>query len=347
MADAASLQRKLDDLQRQFDEQTRRQQDEVAALTKSVVDLQALTVSYEEASKKNVVVSGGSYADLHTRKASWTIDDLSSRTSSMAKGDSIWSPKFNAMGMKDLQLEFFPKGREKTTFEGFCSLFLWCPNGSKIRYQLWVGGFVRAPDEDTYNGRIGHGHSNFCPLQPEVDARSDSITVGVNFIQALSGTTESQSDKGTLRLIPTCLESMVAKEAAVLENRNVAKVSWKITKVSERLRTLPRGASMWSDVFTAGGIREILLEFYPNGSTNTTKEGYCAFYIRCPEGVAMIVTLRVGKVKKGPIKTTFDSMTGKGLPDFCLISEEIENDEIEVGIEVQNQPSKTLSLVTE
>jgi len=343
----ADLQRKLDDLQRQLDDQTRRQQDEVDGLKKSIGDLQALTASYEETSKKNDVVSGGTYADLHTRRAQWTIDGFSARASSMAKGDSIWSAKFNAMGMKDLQLEFFPMGREKTTFEGFCSLFLWCPNGSKIRYQLWVGDFVRAPDEDTYNGRIGHGHSNFCPLKPEIDEKNDSIIVGVSFIQALPCPTESPGEKGTLRLIPTCIESMVAKEAEVMSNKNVAKVTWRINKVSERLKTLPRGASMWSDVFTAGGIREILLEFYPNGSTNTTKEGYCAFYIRCPEGVSMIVTLFVGKVKKGPIKTTFDSMTGKGLPDFCLIADEIEDDTLEVGIEVANQPSKTLSLVTE
>jgi hypothetical protein len=343
----ADLQRKLEELQRQLDAQTRRHQEEVDALKKSVGDLQALTAAYEEASKKNEVVSGGSYADMHTRKVQWTIDNFGSRASSMNKGDSIWSAKFNAMGMKDLQLEFFPKGREKTTFDGFCSLFLWCPSGSKIKYQLWVGGFMRAPDEDTYNGRIGHGHSNFCPLDPELDKKSDSITVGVNFIQALPAHTETQGDKGTLRLIPSSLETMVAKEAAVLSNKNVAKVTWRINKVSERKESLPRGASMWSDIFTAAGIRDILLEFYPNGSANTTKDGYCAFYIRCPEGVSMIVTLFVGKQKKGPIKTTFDSMTGKGLPDFCLLDPEIENDTLEVGIEVQNQPSKTLSVVTD
>merc|ERR1712232_1154006 len=111
----------------------------------------------------------------------------------------------------------------------------------------------------------------------------------------------------------------------------------RIEKVSERVGQLPRGASMWSRLFSAGGIREILLEFYPNGSTNTTKDGFCAFYIRCPEGVSMIVTLFVGKVRKGPIKTNFDSLTGKGLPDFCLLQDEIdrEDDSVEVGIELQ------------
>jgi len=115
--------------------------------------------------------------------------------------------------------------------------------------------------------------------------------------------------------------------------------------MSERIAKLPRGSSMWSQIFTAAGIRDILLEFYPSGSANTTKEGYCAFYIKCPEGVSMIVTLFVGGVRKGPIKTSFDSLTGKGLPDFCALKDQIDSeDTVEVGIELQNNPSSTLYL---
>merc|ERR1719162_2313057 len=138
---------------------------------------------------------------------------------------------------------------------------------------------------------------------------------------------------------------MISREVEVVRNQNITKAVWRISKASEFLEQLPRGASMWSPLFSAAGIREILLEFYPNGSTNTTKDGFCAFYIRCPEGISVIVTLFVGNVRKGPIKTTFDSLTGKGLPDFCLLSEHISEDgSLEVGIELQNQSSKTLSL---
>merc|ERR1719316_2550757 len=141
---------------------------------------------------------------------------------------------------------------------------------------------------------------------------------------------------------------MIKKEAEVLQNRNVSKVNWRITKVAERLKHLPRGASMWTRLFTAAGIREMLLEFYPNGSTNTTKDGYCAFYIRCPEGVSVVVTLFVGNVRKGPIKTTFDSLTGKGLPDFCMLQDQINEDgSVDVGIELQSTPNKELKLITE
>lgn len=345
MSDAAALQKKVLQLEEQLSDQARRHEAELESMQKVIGDLQNLTTQLEEQSKQNNVISGGSNADVFTRHVEWTIDNISRQVANKSKGESIWSPKFNAAGMQGLLIEFFPNGREKTTFDGFCSMFLWCPSGTKLKYQLRVGSFFRAPDEDEYTGRIGHGHSNFCPLQPEVDAQKDCITLGVYFIEVRTADGERTTDAGTLRLLPTPLEAMVRKEAEVIQNRHVSKVSWRITKVADKLKYLPRGASMWTRLFTAAGIREMLLEFYPNGSTNTTKDGFCAFYMRCPPGVTVIVTLFVGNVRKGPIKTTFDSLTGKGLPDFCFLQEQIaEDDTLEVGIELQNQPSKTLEL---
>lgn len=345
MADAAELQQKVAELERQLEEQARRHEDELESMRKVITDLQTLAASLEAESKRNEVISAGANSDVFTRYVEWTITEFKSKAAGLAKGESIWSPKFNAAGMQGLMLEFFPKGREKTTFDGFCSLFLWCPNGTKLKYQLRVGTFFRAPDEDEYQGRIGHGHSNFCPLDPEVNDENDSITVAVNFIEVRTTEGTVTTDTGTLQLLPSPLESIVRREAEVMQNRNVGKVVWHITRVAERLKHLPRGASMWTRLFTAAGIREMLLEFYPNGSTNTTKDGYCAFYIRCPEGVSVVVTLFVGNVRKGPIKTTFDSLTGKGLPDFCSLQEQIAEDgSLEVGIELQNQPNKALAL---
>ena len=58
----------------------------------------------------------------------------------------------------------------------------------------------------------------------------------------------------------------------------------------------------------------------------------------------MIVAVFVGRVRKGPIKTTSDGLTGKGLPDFCAASVQIDSGEdcLDVGIELQNQPERTL-----
>jgi len=344
---AAALQRKVQDLEEQLLQQSSTQAREIEAVKGELDGLVELARDLEQQREKLECVGGrGGGPEAYMRRIEWTIEGYSEQEAALAKGDSIWSPKFKAAGMDGVQLEFFPKGREKTTFDGFCSLFLWCPAGSKIKYQLSVGSFLRAPDEDEYNGRIGHGHSNFCPVGPEVEQDRNCLVLGVDFLE-VAGCSEVVEGKG-LRVYSRSLGMMVAKEAEVMQNRSVEKVVWRITRISERIKSLPRGASMWSKLFTAGGIREILLEFYPNGSTNTTKEGMCGFYIRCPEGVSMIVTLFVGGARKGPIKTTFDSLTGKGLPDFCLLDEQINRDEdtLEVGIELQNQPNKTLSVVT-
>jgi len=164
MSDAAALQAKVLQLEGQVDKQSQRHEAELEGMRKVIADLQKLTTSLEEQSKQNDIVTNGPNSDVFTRHVEWTIDNFSSKSDGLAKGESLWSSKFNAAGMQGLLLEFFPKGREKTTFDGFCSLFLWCPNGTKLKYQLRVGTFFRAPDEDEYAGRIGHGHSNFCPF---------------------------------------------------------------------------------------------------------------------------------------------------------------------------------------
>ena len=38
----------------------------------------------------------------------------------------------------------------------------------------------------------------------------------------------------------------------------------------------------------------------------TQGEGLCGFYIRCPDGTSITVTLFVGKLRKGPISARFE-----------------------------------------
>mmetsp|Transcript_46756 Transcript_46756/g.111203 ORF Transcript_46756/g.111203 Transcript_46756/m.111203 type:complete len:340 (+) Transcript_46756:111-1130(+) len=333
-----SIKTVLDDIERKRQEQQAKHESSVQDLEKALGELrQSLKTQQEKLQPKSEqVVNAGIFSD----RAEWTIPDLGSKLHELNRGDSMWSPNFSIAGLPSVQLEFFPKGREKTTYEGFCSLFLWCPGGVQLKYQLYVGNFLRAPDEDTYEGKIGHGHSNFCPLQPEV--KQGSVTVGVVMLEVLR-TVQVQD---VLKLHTRPMRSLVEGHLEVQLNKDVATVYWKIPQISQKKAQYPKGASIWSRSFCAGGIADILLEFYPNGSAATVKEGYCAFYIRCSEGVSMVVTLFVGNSKKGPIKTTFDNLTGKGLPEFCALGPEIkkEDDSVEVGIQLQNQPNKVLSI---
>ncbi|KAF4742392.1 hypothetical protein FOZ62_008134, partial [Perkinsus olseni] len=103
------------------------------------------------------------------------IDGIREQLKVCPKNVSIWSPEFSACGIRNMQLEFFPQGRETATLDGFCSVFFWCPEGTNIKYQLFVGNHYRAPDEDTYDSRMGHGHSNFCLLDAEIDHAADRL----------------------------------------------------------------------------------------------------------------------------------------------------------------------------
>jgi len=343
MGDEAALQSRVRLLEERLQTQERNNAQEFQRLSTDVQELRRVTDELERENKGLEGLRSTSSSNAHnfSRRVEWTIGGITAKLNDTPKGDSLWSPKFRAAGIDGLQLEFFPKGREVTTFEGFCSMFLWCPDGTRIKYQLFVGNFVRAPDEDEYKGHIGHGHSNFCPVMPEIDQSQDSIRVGVDFLDVMFD--EHTASRG-LRLVSSSIQEMVAREVKIIQNQGVNNVVWKIPKILELLQQFPRGASMWSKCFTVGGIREVLLELYPNGSTNSTKDGFCAFYIRCPEGVTMVVTLIVGKVRKGPIKTVFDSLTGKGLPDFCFLRDEINtaDDSLEVGIELKNETNMTL-----
>lgn len=53
----------------------------------------------------------------------------------------------------------------------------------------------------------------------------------------------------------------------------------------------------------------------------------------------------VGNFKKGPIRTTFDGVTGKGLPEFCEVEKEIDRstNTLVVGVDLKvSDETKTL-----
>lgn len=308
--DASSMRRKIEE-----------HDDEFRANRRKMASLQASSNSLE-----------GSSQDV--RRVEWSLQKISDCLKKYEKGQSMWSPEFSVRGINGIQLEFFPNGRESTSIDGFCSLFLWCPSGTKIKYQLSVGKHVRAPDEDSYDGRMGHGHSNFCMLDAEIV--DDAITVAVDILE-VEKTTQLQFDLGTLQVYSGAVRSHLDAESQIVTNRNISRIEWRLVNMEQKLRNLPRGSSIYSPLFSAAGIREILLEFYPNGSQNTTKDGHCAFYLRCPEQTSIVVTLFVGYFKKGPIIAHFEGSAGKGLPDFCPIMKEIEDDQLIVGLEMQNQ----------
>ncbi|KAF4727778.1 hypothetical protein FOZ62_005190 [Perkinsus olseni] len=333
------------DIEQKHMAEMRRQDREIQAL-KDRID--ALRMENEHLTMQLGVTEAGT--DPLTRRVEWTITGIREQLKVCPKNVSIWSPEFSACGIRNMQLEFFPQGRETATLDGFFSVFFWCPEGTNIKYQLFVGNHYRAPDEDTYDSRMGHGHSNFCLLDAEIDHAADrlksiarvpsivpdfSVTVGVDIVDV---SRVYEMGRGEIKASHLHFGAGLRREVLVVENRDVSLVEWKISKISRRLAAAPRGASLYSPIFTAAGIHDMLLEFYPNGNANTKKDGYCSLYLRCPEGTQIVVTLIVGSYRKGPIMAKFDGSAGKGLPEFCELAEQINKDEdsIVVGLELKN-----------
>ncbi|CAE8722627.1 unnamed protein product, partial [Polarella glacialis] len=148
-------------------EQERRHAQDLSRLRGEAQELrQRLTASLARRSKREPAVEQSSLPDsCFIRRVEWTINDFSARTRDVARNQALWSEKFTILGAADVQLEFFPQGRDSTAFPGFCALFLWCPAGVQMKYRLQVGKHFAAPDEDSYDMRMGHGHSNFCMLE--------------------------------------------------------------------------------------------------------------------------------------------------------------------------------------
>jgi len=272
----------------------------------------------------------------------WTITNMAEKRKNTARGTSIYSEAFNFGSIRGIQLEFYPNGRNSPEPEagvsqeagqkGFCSIFLWCPPGTHMRYFLFCGSYARAPELDMFDSRMGHGHSNFCVLDDQV--KNDTLQIGVEILEVYTPAEEVGTD---LRLSCKSMKDAVRGELELIQNLHVERVEWVIKDMRRVMQMWPQGSSLFSKVFTAAGVRDMVFEFYPNGSVATSQPGYCGFYLRCPDGTSVTLTLFVGAVRKGPISARFEQAAGKGLPEFCLVQDQITaDDELKVGIDIRN-----------
>lgn len=335
------LQFKVDELNHRLSEQDKDHREAVKVLLEQIKNLKDRLVNgvVERQQKAEKLQGEISRHDAFARHVEWRLDDYSGTLRTTPRNESKWSPEFSVVGVKGMNLEFFPNGRESTVHDGFCSLFLWCPAGVKIKYQLRVGTHYAAPDIDDFAQRMGHGHSNFCYLEAQVDRASDSVTVGIHILDISMDDTTSIPG---LRLGTKGPEALVYREAELLRYRDHDTVEWRIRNIRRRVREAKKGFCLYSPLCSIAGVRQMLLEFYPCGPATSNKDDHCGFYLRCPSGTQLIVTLFVGKHVKGPIEAIFGTErvpSSKGLPEFCRLQEQIVEGEEDliVGIKVRNR----------
>jgi len=315
-------------LQQQLAAQSERHATELKKLNDEVRHLQErLKAVFDRRSKQ--AVQPPSIDSTFVRRVEWRLKNCKDDVRTVERGKSMWSGPFTASCVSEMQLEFFPQGRENSQ-PGFCALFLWAPGNVRLKYRLQVGNHSTW-DEDFFDRWMGHGHSNFCNLEAQIE--KDALVIRVEILEV----TVTQDLGDGLRLVNQGTFQPLKLEAAVLKNRELDSVEWTIQNIRQRMRDVPRGQYVCSPSFSVAAVRNMHLEFYPNGLEGS-KNGYCGLYVRSPGGkYSLNLTLSVGSATRGPSRTELDGNSAKGLPEFCRINEQLQDkEELVIGIKVQN-----------
>lgn len=85
----------------------------------------------------------------------------------------------------------------------------------------------------------------------------------------------------------------------LLENRQVREVEWTISEYSSLLENCPKGQCIMSPTFSAAGIANMQLIFYPNGNKDAS-DGFCSISLRIPEGAQLSRVLYINHDAFGP-----------------------------------------------
>lgn len=314
-------------LQQELADQSERHGKELKRLNDEVRLLQErLKAVLDRRSKQ--AVQPPSIDSTFVRRVEWRLPNCKQDVRTVERGQSMWSGPFSASGIAEMQLEFFPQGRENSQ-SGFCALFLWAPGNVRLKYRLQVGNHSTW-DEDFFDRWMGHGHSNFCNLEAQIE--KDSLVIRVEILEVT--VTEDLGDG--LRLINQGISQPLKLEAAVIRNRDLDTVEWTVRNIRQRMRDVSRGQYVCSPSFSIAAVRNMHIEFYPNGLEGS-KSGYCGLYVRSPGGkYTLNLTLSVGSATRGPSRTELDGNSAKGLPEFCRINEQLEEEDLVIGIKVQN-----------
>jgi len=264
-------------------------------------------------------------------RVEWRIENISQKMGELHKGAWLESPTFSAAGMSDLKLDFYPNGSSECTKQGFCSLFVWCPANTLARYKLSVGDrtveFEHRFDKDEPRGR-----PNFCLLESQMDNVDDSVTVALEFISVRHDEHLPNGMKLTSRLVD------YNRQIESLAHKPVKRVEWQIDGLQQKMKEFPKGVCLESPSFSAAGISDMVLAFYPNGSSFCGK-GSCSLHLRCPPRMQVRHRLFVGKKQDQPNSDDMWAFWG-GL-DFNQLQGQVEAgaDVVTVGVEFLGDPA--------
>lgn len=246
---------------------------------------------------------------LSSSKVEWRIPGITAKMKNHSKGSRIFSPEFDAFGISNLGLVFYPNGNSNAK-QGFCSLGLKAPHGSHLRYKLYIGGTERFTDL-RHNVTESWGFVDMCKVEDELEQEEDVLRLGVEIVDDID-----------------------AHETLKASGAN--KVEWVLGNMQNKLRHYRKDVALYSDEFSAGGVDKIRLKFYPAGKKEADL-GWCSLYLEAPKGSELRCRLSVGKKSMSFDRLEkFGEDSIWGFLTLCKLQDELEQDQdaVRVGLEV-------------
>jgi hypothetical protein len=114
---------------------------------------------------------------------SWTIKNLDKILLSPDQYPRMMlSPYFNINHFVRARLKLFPNGSDQCKRDGYCSFYLRCPGGTKIKFSLLVNGRVLETFECEYDTEKDKGRNEFCRLSDYLSS-DGSILLAIEILE--------------------------------------------------------------------------------------------------------------------------------------------------------------------
>lgn len=290
--------------------------------------------------------------NLPTRRVEWRIPNAAERlrpwdTAKASLYTSWFSPRFDAAGMHDLQLEIRLFRQADANVEGQeagdTSVFLWACKGVTVTFRLYIGTKT-ATFEKVFHGRVPYGAKRLCFVTDEIEKAEDLLRVGVEILEVrrdiekpLGASPDDEPLEGSLvyqRNINNRLLEQVQGISDIMRSRLVKRVEWRVAHASLLQRCFPSGREICSPSFVAAGLESMQLVFYPSGYAGAT-DHFCSIFLFAPAGATINGFICAGKFKH-KINHTFEMAGAFGRTNFGRFETLIDeiDDTVTIALEI-------------
>jgi hypothetical protein len=289
--------------------------------------------------------------NIPTRRVEWRIPNAAERmrpwdTAKASLYTSWFSPRFEAAGMHDLQLEIRLFRQADTNVEGQeagdTSVFLWACKGVTVTFRLYIGTKT-ATFEKVFHGRVPYGAKRLCFVSDEIEKSEDLLRVGVEILEVrrdiektLGASPDDEPLEGSIvfqRNINNRLLEQVQGISDIMRSRLVKRVEWRVQHASLLQRCFPHGREICSPTFVAAGIEGMQLVLYPSGYAGAT-DHFCSIFLFAPAGSTINGHICAHK-HKHKIHHTFEMAGAFGRTNFGRFETVIgEDDTVTIALEI-------------